>query len=74
MILKLKNVRLAFSQNLFRPGAQQAGQTPKYGCALLIGKEDPQVSTIKQAIIATAKEKWGPEKAEKLLKALGVKP
>lgn len=70
MIIKLKNVRLAFS-DLFKPTAFEDGQELKYGATFLIGKKDPQISKevllgdgevlkggIEQAILEVAKAQW----------------
>ena len=44
--LMLKNVRLAFTQNLFVPTSfkDQADKPKKYSCKLLIRKDHPQIA------------------------------
>ena len=69
MKLLLKNVRIAFCQNLFTAGSQIAGSEPKFGCTLLIEKDDAQVQAIKKTIQSVAAEKWT-AKADKELKTL----
>lgn len=62
MQFKLKDVRLSFSQNLFTPGITAGGdanQKPAYSSTFLIPKDDPQLTELKNVIIAVAKEKWG---------------
>jgi len=61
VIIKLKNVRLAFCQNLFKPGVMPgsaADAVPKYSSTFLIPKNDPQVKTVQEAINAVALAKW----------------
>ena len=73
MIVKLKNVRLAFSQNLFTAGAM-AGDTnskPTFSSTFLIKKDDLQASYINQVIQDIAKEKWL-GKASAVLKSLAA--
>lgn len=69
MILRLKDVRLAFSQNLFTPGAMNPEDKPKYNATLLIPKGDSQIDKVEKAIEAVAAEKWA-NKAPAILKAL----
>lgn len=71
MLIKLQNVRLAFSQNLFKPGAMNNDPKaePAYSSTLLIPKNDPQVAMIREAIEKVAAEKWS-AKASQILKGL----
>ena len=48
MKLKITNARLSFP-NLFKRASFQ-GEEGKYGCTLLIAKDDPQIGKIKDAI------------------------
>lgn len=72
-VLKLKDVRLAFTQNLHVPAAfkNEPGKKKKYSCKLLIAKDHPQIVEVKNEILRLAKEEWK-EEAEKVLKALKV--
>lgn len=69
MVVKLQKVRIAFCQNLFKAGAIKPGDTPKFSSTFILHKDDPQVGTIKKAILAVAQEKWE-EKYEAILKSL----
>ena len=69
MQIKLKNVRLCFSQNLFKAGVVSAGDKPAFGCSFLLKKDDPQVKAIQATLKAVAVEKWA-AKGEALLKSL----
>lgn len=61
----LKNVRLSYP-HLFKPEQFDDNQDPKYGCVLLIQKDDPQIKTIKEAILKAGQEKFpGKIKADK---------
>lgn len=60
MDIKLYNVRIAFCQNLFKPGAFQEGQEKKYSATFLVDKKDTeQLKKINDAIKAAADAKWG---------------
>jgi hypothetical protein len=66
-ILQLRNVRLAFPA-VFK--AQAFGDNnPAYGAKLIIDPASPNVAAIREAISASAKEKWGP-KADDIVKKL----
>jgi hypothetical protein len=69
-IVKLRNVRIAFCQNLFEPGTF-AGQTgdAKYSSTFLIPKDDPQVKAVQAVMQTVANDKWG-NKAAKILDEL----
>lgn len=68
--LKLKDVRLAFTQNLFVPGTYQNGPgTKKYKAKILIPKNHPQIGDVKAEIMRLATEEWK-EKAEAFVQAL----
>lgn len=68
MIIKLKNVRLAFPA-LFEAKTVNGEGDPAFSAAFLLDADDPQVAEINQALVAVAKEKWGP-KADAILKQL----
>lgn len=68
MIVKLKNVRLAFP-NLFTPQSVN-GSDPKFNCVFLIDKKDKsQITAIESAMKDAAVTKWG-EKGEATLAKL----
>ena len=69
MIIKLKNVRIAFSQHLFVPGAVNVGYKPAYSSTFLIPKDDVQIDMVRKTIDHVATEKWE-KKASEILKAL----
>lgn len=71
MRIKLKNVRIAFCQDLFTPGAfgGDPSAKPTYSSTFLIPKDDAQVKEVEKAMVAVAKEKWD-KKAEKILDGL----
>lgn len=60
--IKLNNVRLSYP-HLFRPESFE-GQDPKYGCVLIIPKNDPQVKRIKEAIFQEGQEAFGENKVQ----------
>lgn len=53
--------------NLFTPRAQNDQQEPKYSCALVF-TEDTDISDLKKAAVAVAKEKWGAKAADMIKK------
>lgn len=53
----LKNVRLSYP-HLHSPESFE-GQDPKYGCVLIISKDDPQIRALKEAIFKAGQDKWG---------------
>lgn len=55
--IMLNNARLAFP-NLWEPTTVAGEGKPRYGAALLIPPDHPQMATIKAKIEAVAKEKW----------------
>jgi len=57
MIVKLKNVRLAFP-NLFTPQSVN-GSEPKFNAVFLIDPNNPVVKEIEAAMLDVAKAKWG---------------
>jgi hypothetical protein len=69
MDIKIKNVRIAFCQNLFKAGSMTAGDKPKFSATFLIAKDDPQLNVIRTAITRVASDKWA-DKAESILKGL----
>jgi hypothetical protein len=70
MKVKLKSVRLAFSQNLHTAGTFNGEGKPKFSCTLLVPKSDAeQLVAVNDAIAAVAREKWG-AKADAVLKGL----
>jgi hypothetical protein len=58
MKTKLRNVRLSFP-SLFTPEKFEDNSVPRYGCALLVRKDDPQIETIKKAIDVAGDLKFG---------------
>jgi hypothetical protein len=64
----LNNVRLAFP-NLFEPTTVAGEGKPRYGAALLIPLEHPQLAAVKARIDAIAKDKWK-DKAAAVLSGL----
>ena len=58
MRITIKEARLSFPV-LWTPEQFQGEGTPRYGCALLIAKDDPQVKAIKAAIHKAGEEKFG---------------
>lgn len=68
MIIKLKNVRLAFPA-LFEAKTVNGEGDPAFSAVFLLDADDPQVAEINQALVAVAKEKWG-QKADAILKQL----
>lgn len=67
MIVKLKNVRLAFPA-LFEAKTVNGEGAPAFSASFILPKNHPQIKEINAAIEAVAKEKWGP-KADAVLKA-----
>lgn len=57
MIVKLKNVRLAFP-NLYTPQSVN-GSDPKFNAVFLLDPKDPQVKTLEAAMKDVAVAKWG---------------
>lgn len=55
--IMLNNARLAFP-NLWEPTTVAGEGKPRYGAALLIPLDHPQMATIKAKIEAVAKDKW----------------
>ena len=72
MKVKLTNVRTAFF-NGFTAKAGQEGGEPKYGSAFIIDPKSPVVKALDEAIVATAKEKWGDKYAPILKKLIEEK-
>lgn len=73
MIVKLKNVRIAFCQNLHvAAGFQGSNEGKAFSSTFIIQKDDEQLSEVKQAINSVANAKW-PKDAEKILKTLQAK-
>lgn len=58
MELKLRNVRIAFCQNLFEPGVFSAGDKPAWSSTFILTKDDEQNKHIKAVIQNVAVEKW----------------
>ena len=69
MVVKLKNVRIAFSQNLFKAGSKTAGDKPKFSATFIIPGDSPQIAQIKKTIDEVAREKWQ-GKTEVIMKSL----
>lgn len=63
-VLKLKDVRIAFTEHLHVAGTFQNGPgKKKFGCKLLIGKNHLQIGDVKTEIMRLAAEEWK-DKAE----------
>lgn len=58
MIVKLKRVLIAFP-DLFEAKAYAGGGEAKFKGAFLVGKDDPQLKELQQAIDNVGAEKWG---------------
>lgn len=71
MLVKLKNVRLAFPQ-LFEAKAFNGEGEPAYSGSFIIEKGNPCLKEIEKTIAAIAKEKWT-SKADTILKDLKAK-
>lgn len=72
MIIKLKNVRLAFFDG-FTPVAFEEGQDKKYASTFLLDKKNPQVKVIEAAIKEVAQAAWK-DKGDATLKAIRTNP
>jgi len=73
--IRLDNVRLAFSQQLVKPGTipgADATAKPKWNCTLLLEPTHPQYEQLKKIQIAVAKDKWK-DKAQAVYAALEKK-
>lgn len=70
-VLRLKDVRLAFTDNLFVAGSykNEAGKQKTYSCKLLIAKDHPQIGEVKTELARLAVEAWA-DKAEAVVRAL----
>lgn len=72
--LMLKNVRLMFTQNLFKAGSYKNQDGPKkFKCKFAIEKTDPQVATLQGEIMRLAKEQW-PDKAAAIIGSIKGNP
>ncbi len=71
MLVKLKNVRLAFPQ-LFEAKAFDGEGEGAYSASLIIEKGNPSIKEVEAAIKAVAAEKWG-VKADAILNDLKAK-
>lgn len=58
MKIKIKNVRLAFSQNLFVPGTVNGEGEPAYSITSILGPNHPDLKVINAAIQQVGQEKW----------------
>lgn len=72
MILKLKNVRLAFFDG-FVPVAFEGEGEKKYASTFLLPKKDPQVKEIEAAILEVATAAWK-DKAKSVLNQIKTNP
>jgi len=74
MRIKLKNVRLAFCQDLFKPGTFQGDSSakPAYSSTFLLPKKDPQAAALNKAMEDVAVAKWS-AKGKKMLTELIAK-
>jgi hypothetical protein len=69
MQIKLRDVRLAFCQNLFKAGSMAGSNDLKFQSTFIIAGDDPQVKVVEKAITDVATEKWQ-GKAGVILKSL----
>ena len=69
MRIKLKNVRIAFCEDLFKPGRFQDKPENKlrYSATFILRNDDPQIEKIRAALLEAAEKKW-PGKGEKKIK------
>ena len=65
MLVKLKNVRLAFPQ-LFEPKTFGGEGDPAYSASLILAKNNPSIKELEAAIKAVAEEKWTTKAAAEL--------
>jgi hypothetical protein len=71
--IKVTEARLSFP-DIWRPKAIKSGKgepgEPKYSCHFLLDKKEhaDQIKSLKQAIFALAKEKWGEKTKEMITK------
>lgn len=66
-IIKLSITRLAFPA-LFEAKTVNGEGEPAFSAVFLIPKDDPQITSIKAAIVEVAKEKWGAKADDHLAK------
>lgn len=72
--MKLKNVRIAFCENLFVAGQFKPGEGAfKFKSTFLIEKDSPLDKAIEAEILKVATAKWGP-KAPGILKTIRTNP
>lgn len=71
MLVKLKNVRLAFPQ-LFEARTVNGEGEPAYSAAFIFTKDSAEYKTMEKSVIDVAKEKWG-DKAAIVMKDLKAK-
>lgn len=69
MKVKLKNVRLAFAQNLVEAGTVGGEGDPAYSCSVLLPPDHPQLEELKAIEEQVAKEKWA-GKSDGILKSI----
>lgn len=60
MVIKLKNVRIAFCQDLHTAGTFKGDDTeqPAWSSTFILEKDDPQITEIVNVMKKVAKEKW----------------
>ena len=71
MLLKLKNVRIAFPA-IFEAKTFEGTGDPAYSASFILEKGNPGIKEAEATILAVAKEKWG-AKADAVLKDLKAK-
>jgi hypothetical protein len=69
MILKLKNVRIAFCQDLHVPGDFQGDKKFSFSSDFILEAGDPQIKMVEEAIETLAKKEW-PDTYKTLLPTL----
>lgn len=72
MKIKLANVRLSFP-GLWKAEPFKPGDDPKFKATFLVPEDDKQYKMVEQAIMETAKAKWG-AKAEKAVAGMRSNP
>lgn len=63
-VVKLNDVRLAFTQALFEPKVAPQGGNAKYNVGIILTPDHPGVTAMKAAMTEVAKSKWGSKAAE----------
>ena len=67
----LRNVRLAFCNNLYTPGSNDEGK-PRWTSCFILTPDHPQLAEVKALLIAVAKKKW-PTTYQTIIKTMKAK-